>query len=1178
MASRVRSGLDRAVALLQIVLLLAAGCTGSALPPVPGAAEYQEPGLVRVPGGVVNAAGGNLMIERTDLTLDTAVAGTLALGAVYNSSAPGWTWSFGISYDGFAFLDPSGRHQDVTAVAPGAAIPGTHWVRVDADTLQTKGGLAHDFDVQGRLAAVHWATLDYPRLRHAWSDSSLEIAQCTAATVCTGFLRVDLDAQGRPLGATDLRGGRQAELVWDAAGRLAAARGPGDVVTGGPGTRYEYDGAGRLTAITQPDGERIEYAYQSGGRILEVRQIGEGDPCHRFAFHAKGSDGLYRTLHTNPLGARTRLSFDAQGRLAEWQRVETAERRVLTWTGLRPASLTLESGARSTFAYADDDPIAIVDAAGNTIAIDYAPGALNQQSPRTRAVARVEDALGLVEARSYDATGRLARVTHGEGESVELAYNGVSLVSALTQPTGAVQTFPVYGQHGHWLQMDGAVSDQRGFDPVGNARVESAKGRRGGWLTRQFDPDRRLSALDVAATDASGVTGTGLITIERRSDGQITAIRRPYGGDHEMGYDALGRLAWQRERVDGAWETTAFEHDLMGNLTARTRPNGMREEWQYDGYGRPVRYRALRDGALEGEAVYAYQDGQLVSSFDSVRGAAETYGYDAAGRLVATTFGFGETRALAYDLRSRVTAETLAVGSQVLFDVAYQYDLANRLRRTIDRTGQQVLIDHVLADGQLVQTRYGNGLVRDYAWDEAGLLVSSQTLDAQGEVLESTAIARTGETNPLRLQVRVTTQTPLAATEEQYWLDAGEQLGDPGKRVFGWSAGSGDPRLYAYDELGNQTGVPGGASYVYNAERNRLLAAGAIGYSYDEAGFVVSRGGVPITWTATGRLASYGGASAVWDLSGRLVALDLGGTPRRFDLFGGRVESDAATGAVGALDLGEVSLGPLPGERTYWHLDFRGNVGFVSDDAGVVTSHHRYRPHGVDPDFAAGANRNTFLGKPEAGPFQLLGARVYDPEVGRFLSPDPVLTSTNQFAYTSGNPVAFSDADGLFEVTVKDVATSFRTIAVTAAVIAALPVSGTIVIGAATLGSLAGATAAVFGLGAYYYDGVADHLGADAVFFDSSMFSVGGIDGSPSPAHGGGGGGGGAPSRAGFVKKLEFSYAGHSIVTIMPAPSTYCSPVSFARPASSHRFLPFLLLVNLFAGLAWARGRRLPRR
>ena len=1027
MSDWMRSLFARGLALVQIALLLSAGCGGGPLTPTPGSAEHQAPGMLPVPGGVVNAAGGNLLIERTDITLDGIVGGTQGVGAAYNSSLPGWTWSFGVHYDGATFTDASGRAFDVTAVPDGAAIPGSHWVKVDADTVQTKGGLAQHFDAQGRLAVVRWATLDYPRVRYTWSASALELAQCTATTVCTALYQIALDASGRPLSVTDARSGRRAEFVWNALGQLSVAKSPLEVAKGWPGTRYAYTPFGLLTSITNSEGERIEYGYQSGGRISRVTQIGEGDPTHRFEFHSANRDGLYETLYTNPLGARTRFTFDANTRLVALELVETGERRTLAWQGLRPANITFENGSSVACDYAGDDPIAIHDAAGNVVQISYEPGALNFENPQARAVRRIEDSLGAVEERTFDAAGRVVTLANGAGEHMALGYDPASLLESLTQPTGATLTFPLYGAHGHWLALGGAVTDKRSFDPIGNPRVDSARGRRGGVLSQYFDENRALASVGVAASDASGVTGSGTLTIERRSDGQPLAVRRPYGGDHEFSYDALGRLREQRERADGQWHATRFEHDLAGNTTARSLPNGMREEWQYDGYGRIERHRALRGGSLEGEATYTYQGGQLASMVDSIRAATEQYSYDAAGRLVLTVYGYGETRSLEYDLRSRVTAEALGVPGQLLFDVGYEYDLANRLIRTRDRAAQETLVEHVIEAGLIVQTHYGNGLVRAYTYDAAGLVVGSETRNAVGALVESTRIERSGETNPLRLQVRTATTTPLASTQEQYWLDAGEKLSDPGKRVFAWTRGSGSPHDYAYDELSNRISVAGGDAFVYNAERNRLLSAvlsggsGALSYAYDEAGFVTSRGGVPIRWTATGRIASHGSASFQWDLSGRLIALAFDGVTRRCDLFGGRVESDASSGSVGALDLGDVSLEPLSAARTYRHLDFRGNVSFGTNAVGAVTNHYRYGPYGIDHADGSGANGNTFVGKPEVGPFMLVGARLYDPAIGRFLAPDPLFSLTNQFAYTSGNPVAFMDASGLFEITVGDV-------------------------------------------------------------------------------------------------------------------------------------------------------------
>jgi RHS repeat-associated protein len=135
----------------------------------------------------------------------------------------------------------------------------------------------------------------------------------------------------------------------------------------------------------------------------------------------------------------------------------------------------------------------------------------------------------------------------------------------------------------------------------------------------------------------------------------------------------------------------------------------------------------------------------------------------------------------------------------------------------------------------------------------------------------------------------------------------------------------------------------------------------------------------------------------------------VGGVDARF-VFGGRVQADAS-GAPLAIDLGEVVVG-LGGQHRYRHLDFRGNVKWVSDQAGRVVAHYRYAPFGLDAVFGAADDPVRFVARPEIGELMLLGERVYDPAVGRFLSPDPLFQIVNQFAYTLGNPVWFSDPDG----------------------------------------------------------------------------------------------------------------------------------------------------------------------
>jgi len=252
----------RCLALILVFLIATLGCeVARSMTPSSGAPQFQDSNFITVPGGAVNAAGGNLLLERVDLSIDTLL-GTSEIRAIYNSRAEEWLWNFQITFDGAMFVDPTGATHEVSAVADGAPIPGTVWVKADSDTIQTKGGLAFDFDAGGKLVSSHWATLPHPRIQYSWTDELLEIAQCTAVDVCMPFFWIELIAGAFPTSVTDLRTGRLAEFEYDWRGRLVVARDALDVEKGWPGYRYEYGSfGGLLIALTNSEGERIEFQY-----------------------------------------------------------------------------------------------------------------------------------------------------------------------------------------------------------------------------------------------------------------------------------------------------------------------------------------------------------------------------------------------------------------------------------------------------------------------------------------------------------------------------------------------------------------------------------------------------------------------------------------------------------------------------------------------------------------------------------------------------------------------------------------------------------------------------------------------------------------------------------------------------------------------------------------------------
>jgi RHS repeat-associated protein len=1137
------------------------------LEPRSGLRDYQTPGVIPVPGGFVDAAGGNLVLTRQDISIDTPL-GRQVLGATYNATDGVWRWSHQMTYDGSIFVDPSGAVFDLSEVADGDPIEGSIWERVDSETIRTKGGLAHHFGPDGVLDHLRWATLEYPRI----TFSASEVAQCTAAAVCAPLFTLSSDATGRLEAIVDARTGRTARFDYDASGRLVGARSPGDVESGRAGVVYEYEALGTLlVARVGSEGDRVEYAYGPGRRIAAVTRIGEGDPRHAFHYVGKTSAGHYPTIHAGPLGGWTRYAFDARRRLLRVERLGASEAVVITWSGLRPSRKSGPGGV-AHFGFASDRLVSYTAPSGNVVTLSYEPGGLDLADPTRPPLRRREDLLGLVEERSYDGQGRVVSVVDGAGETSARTHVGAS-VSSITR-LGVTLGFPVFGVHGHWLEAElgGETVARRAFDPVGNVVVPRSARRAGGVLGLGYDADRRrVSYLLASSDDAGRVTGSEVVDIERRSDGRVRRISRAGGADHEIDYDALGRAIRIRERVDGTWQTTSIEYDAADHQTARQRDNGMREEYEYDAFGRMTRHRALRHGLLEGEAEFTWLQGRLVAYRDSIRSLTELYTYDDAGRLVGTIFGFGEAISREYDLRGRVVREVFtAPGVGAVADVGYEYDAADRMIRLVDRAAGDVLIEDVVSGGLRRSTLSANGLDRTYTYDAQARLVAMETRDAGGQVVESTAVTRATALGPPRLQVSSTTVTPLAATQEHYWLPAGSSLAHPdslaGKRLFAWRDGAGGEAAFAWSALSDPQDTAAGDAFVYNAEGNRMLAAtlapigSTIDYAYDEAGFVTRRDGVALSWTAAGRLASFGADTLVWDMAGRLVEATLGGESREFRLFGGRVQSTLTS--VGALDLGAVSIHLGTGERRYRHTDFRGNVSFVTDDLGEVVAHHRYTPYGIDASWGSEPDGVAFERRSRVGPLVLMGARVLDSQVGRFLSPDPHLQPVNQYAYTLGNPIDFEDRDGR-EMTPRqalEVGMDIVTVA-----------TGFFFVAAVTLGA---GPIAVTAAGTAYV--VTHAVVTAALLIDASLggeaparrvVSPSTPPEPPSPpAPPGPGEGGSRPSPPAV---------GTEILVLEAAPVPACTPLAATSPIGRSRSGGILLLLtNLAFGVAWWRSRR----
>ncbi len=107
---------------------------------------------------------------------------------------------------------------------------------------------------------------------------------------------------------------------------------------------------------------------------------------------------------------------------------------------------------------------------------------------------------------------------------------------------------------------------------------------------------------------------------------------------------------------------------------------------------------------------------------------------------------------------------------------------------------------------------------------------------------------------------------------------------------------------------------------------------------------------------------------------------------------------------------------------TYFHNDIAGTPILATDAAGAVLWKENYRPYGdkLNNPPAGADNKLGFTGKPydpNTG-LSYMGARYYDPVIGRFAGIDPLdydeknLHSFNRYTYANNNPYKYVDPDG----------------------------------------------------------------------------------------------------------------------------------------------------------------------
>jgi RHS repeat-associated protein len=546
--------------------------------------------------------------------------------------------------------------------------------------------------------------------------------------------------------------------------------------------------------------------------------------------------------------------------------------------------------------------------------------------------------------------------------------------------------------------------------------------------------------------------------------GRQTAAHDPDAGTTTTTYDAAGQVL---TTTDARGVTLGYTYDGLGRRTSvREGPvsGPVRARWVYDtlpgGVGMLAESVRHHDGAQYVNRVLGYdqagrptgtrviipaEEGPLTGSYDTMLtykqdGSVATMALPAAGDLPAEELVF------LYDDVGHQTAYTSPL--QIYVYQAIYGKLGELVQRKLGNPGKWVTVTNIYDEptGRLVNTAAVPELKTEvldltYTYDPAGNL--TRVADAPG-------VTNPNDTQCLRYDhQRRLTDAWTATSPLPFNCNAAPHLTSIG--------GVAPYRLaYTYDVVGNRTaehrygaGTGGGAwqqttTYTHptpgTPQPHTVVEAQVADpggtrlqtYTYDPAGQLTDRTKAAdiqtLSWTAEGQIESIddsadGLSRYVYDADGnRLLRRDPDATT--LYLGGQELRHDHTTGTLSCTRY-YTHQGTQIAVRTAggltWLLTDHHNTATVAIDAATLAAQRKRTlpfggPRGTPPAWWAGDK--GFLGGTE-DPTGLthLGARLYDPTLGRFISLDPVMDLTDPqqmhgYAYANNNPTTWSDPTG----------------------------------------------------------------------------------------------------------------------------------------------------------------------
>ena len=651
---------------------------------------------------------------------------------------------------------------------------------------------------------------------------------------------------------------------------------------------FVRDSIGRITEITDPQGNHYQYSYDGNGNLESVTYPNTAqastytyDSNHRYL---SGTDFRGNALPTTEYYQST---IDSSGNCQG-----DCDPNGLPLNG-RLKSVTDALNETKSYAYNLDTNTTTItypqDAGGNigtaTMAYDSAGDLLSSTDP-----------LGHTTTNTYDANQNLLTTTDPLGHTTTYAYDSNGNKTSTTYPATAdssnTTSTTAYNQYSEPTSTTDELGNVRNFNYDVNFNPQSVTDGLGTLASFSFNSNGTMQSGAVGYDTSAQPSMASQFTYD--ANGNMASRTDALGRTTSYTYDSLGHKVSMTEplpnsNTSATAATTSYAYDAFGNLTQTAAPLGRMTSSTFDGNGNKVSDIDARGNtttyqydALNRLALTTYPDSTTSSKT-----------YDFRGNMVTETDQAGHVTKHVYDLAGRQTSVTQAYGTSSATTTTYAYDNAGR------KTSESDALSHTTsytydAAGNLTAISGVNGSFT-YAYDNARNRVSmtdgnshttSYQYDARKRLVETGYPDETTKTNAYDGPGSLISVTDQAGNIVEYSYDAANQLqkvtqasspdSSANDTIVGYDA-DGNPIVLtdanshttasSFDLLGELTAktLPDGSqteSRSYDQTGNLLSVThfnGAIStYTYDTLNQLLSRATpgettVSFTYTASGK-------------------------------------------------------------------------------------------------------------------------------------------------------------------------------------------------------------------------------------------------------------------------------------------------------------------------------------